>query len=263
MVSDNIKEYYDSMSNNKLWDFIEGNPRVLRAWNMIKSLPIKPKNILEIGCGTGEIAWRMSQFWENANILAWDISPKSIDIAKRLFVSNNLSYVAFDSIFSIPTKIGKYDLVVLVDVYEHIPPQQREELSSFLKSNVASNGYVFLSCPTPRHLAWLRENQPSQIQPVDESIHMLDLLDFANKISKQVVYYKEISVWSRGDYFHCILSSYEKWETYSDHPTEIGISLKKELIKRILKIFNKSYDEKRYEPSKKRRINMAKRAQLI
>lgn len=218
MVEGDIKRYYDEKSEAKLNGFVKGNARVDLAWNSIKNIPINPKSILEIGCGIGEMSWKMSLFWPNAHVLGWDISTKSVDIAKKLFRNSNLEYIYTDKIENlIPLNGRKYDLIVLVDVYEHIPPVQKLIFNNFIKNHLSDNGYLFFSCPTPRHLDWLKLHDPKEIQPVDESIYIHNLTELAENIGRSLFYYKEISVWHHGDYFHCLFSKYSSWEKYSEY----------------------------------------------
>ncbi len=243
MDQDEIKKYYDIKSIEKLKGFVNGNKRVDRAWDRLQKLDIKPKNILEVGCGVGDFAWKMSQKWKNAQVTGWDISERSIELAKKVFQSGNLEYFYYDTIDELPNR-GKYDLIVFIDVYEHIHIKQRNQLFEFLTKNKLDNSTIFLSCPTPRHLMWLEKNMPQYIQPVDNHIYVEDLLDFAKKVNLMLTSYNEISVWSKGDYFHGVLSHYDDWEKYSDKEKELDFSiipLKKEIYRRILKKININY----------------------
>ena len=94
-----IKEYYDNHVFKKLQGFIYGNERVERAWEEMNSWIFKtPLNILEIGCGIGDMSWRISQKYPNASVLGFDISENSIKIANKLFAEKNLHFIQADDI---------------------------------------------------------------------------------------------------------------------------------------------------------------------
>src|SRR5512143_1676524 len=109
-LRDVVSTYYDANVSGKLEGFIEGNPRVERAWETIdKWAPTNPGRILEIGCGIGDISWRMARKWTRAQVIGLDISPKSIDMARKLFGSSRLSFV--EGRLGAETFTDKFDLI--------------------------------------------------------------------------------------------------------------------------------------------------------
>ncbi len=110
--TENIKSYYDEHIIGKIRGFVQENPRVEKAWETIlKYAPVNVTRILEIGCGIGDICWRMSQAWPQAQVTGLDISPKSIETARKLFGSNQIAFV--EGILSKDTLSGNFDLIVL------------------------------------------------------------------------------------------------------------------------------------------------------
>ena len=80
------KTYYDGQIARKLRDFVEGNERVELAWQTIEQwAPPDPRRILEIGCGIGDISWRMTRRWPECEVVGLEISRKSLEIAEKLF----------------------------------------------------------------------------------------------------------------------------------------------------------------------------------
>ena len=116
LMSDSATLYYDTHVRQKLRDFIEGNDRVERAWQSIEEwAPAGPSHILEIGCGIGAVCWRMSRNWPTAKVVGLDLSPRSIQVARKLFGSERVSFIEAVS----DEVCGNYkaDLIVLMDVY--------------------------------------------------------------------------------------------------------------------------------------------------
>lgn len=239
-----IKQFYDEATIRKLHGFIYSNLRIEYAWQNLKSIfEFKdPKRILEIGSGIGEISYRLACEFKNTEVVGFDISKQSIEISKKLFISPNLSFIRADKVTEIKfSNTKKFDVIFLMDVYEHIPVEDRNELYQFINENISVDGFVFFSCPTPQHLAHLKINSPGEIQPVDEDISLKVLEDFSSQTNLKLILYKEVSVWSAGDYFHALFSNYLAMQPYCDFKKEKKaqtIGLKREIIKKVMKIIN-------------------------
>ena len=213
---DSIKEYYDLHVVGKLDGFLNGNERVERAWQTLLEHFESPGTVLEIGCGIGDISWRMSNEWKNARITGIDISPKSIEFATKVFTNSRLKFV--EGILPSEHVEGNFDLIVMMDVFEHIAKEDRKNLYSTIKQLLSPDGFFFMSFPTPKHLQWLRDFHPEQIQPVDEDVDLRVICDFAEAIGKGLILYKEICVWYQGDYAHAIFGNRD-WKEFTDRKT--------------------------------------------
>ena len=78
---------------------------------------IKPKNILEIGCGEGYISKYVYDFFKGeVKIEAIDIDKNIIEQAQKTYPNIEFSV---NSIYSLPTD-KKYDLIILSEVLEHL-----------------------------------------------------------------------------------------------------------------------------------------------
>jgi len=205
-----IKQYYDEHVMSKLGAFVNVNPRVERAWNTIRNwAPSNPKRILEVGCGVGDVVWRMSRYWPDAEVVGLDISPKSIEIATKMF---GLPKVKFEQGLLVPGALtGPFDLIVFMDVYEHIAVADRPSVHASIRELLSKNGRVVFAVPTPRHLAWLKVNDPANIQPVDEDIDVEVLSSLAKDTGTEILFYQEVGIWHEGDYAHAVLSPKSGW----------------------------------------------------
>lgn len=228
-----VKKYYDDHTINKLKGFVYTNERVERAWLTVVDYGKNPARILEIGCGVGDISWRMSKRWTDAEIVGLDISNKSVEMATKLFASSKLKFI--EGTLEKAKLSGKFDLILLIDVYEHIAISERETLHQAIKELISKEGKIILSFPTPRHLAWLRTNDTSNIQPIDENVDINTISKFAQEINKEVLLYKEISVWHEGDYAHAVLGSRIGWKAASDRITSVRAPTIREQLKSKLK----------------------------
>lgn len=196
-----IKEYYDNVVRQKLDDFINGNTRVEVAWKTVLEFVHDPKNLLELGCGIGAICARMANQWPKAKVTGMDISEKSVEVAKKLFGTKKLHFVT-----EIPEG-EKFDIILMMDVFEHIALSEREALYHSFKNILSDNGIILLMFPTPEHLDHYRAHDPAKLQPVDENVSPVDLMDFAEKLGKHLLFYKQVNVWQNRDYAHAVIGA--------------------------------------------------------
>lgn len=204
-VDKDAVRFYDAHAERKLRDFVEGNQRIRCAWDTLVTWGGQPSRVLEIGCGAGSICWQMAGQWPSAEILGVDFSPGNLAIAKQVFGRDNVRFelLAVDDTFA----FGRFDLIVMMDVYEHVAPEQRARLHENLNASLAPGGRVILTVPTPRHLAWLRTHRPSEIQPVDENITPEVLCSCSRALGLDLLMYQEVGVWTQGDYAHAVLGT--------------------------------------------------------
>ena len=214
---EHIKRYYDAHVFRKLGDFVDGNARVECAWKTVEDwAPAKPARIAEIGCGIGAVCWRLSQRWPEAVVVGMDISEKSLEVARSLFGSGQISFC--EGTLE-PGKLpGQFDLIILMDVYEHIDRSERRVVHEVLKEMRSPRGRIMLSVPTPRHLQWLQANHPEEIQPIDEHISIETISTFAKETATEVLFYKEVGIWHEGDYAHAVLGKQIDWLPVSQNP---------------------------------------------
>lgn len=210
-----VKIYYDEHIAGKLSGFVEGNERVERAWQTVERwAPGNPRRILEIGCGIGDICWRMTRRWPAVEVVGLDISARSLEIARKLFGSSRLSLV--EGALVRGRLAGKFDLILLMDVYEHIALGDRPALHEALRELQSDSCRIILSFPTPHHLAWLRQNHPEQIQPVDEDVSVDTIEALARDTGTEILLYQEVGVWHVNDYAHAVLARRDGWITVAE-----------------------------------------------
>jgi len=206
--SEEVRAYYDTRSLDKIKNYVFGNARVESAKNALFSgMPENPIRVFEIGCGIGYIGYEIVQLHPNCLVTAFDISKKSVEIARKLFPHPNIEYLQADRLqaLSIPDGL-QYDMIFMMDVFEHIPVEERQALFTFIKNKLSVHGRIFLSCPTPAFLQWLKKEQPHTIQPIDENIDLVEILDLITATETYLIYYKLMNIWHQGDYFHALLT---------------------------------------------------------
>ena len=204
-----VRAYYDERVEGKLRDFTHPNPRIEAAIQTLAEwAPPEPKRILEIGCGVGATSWRMARAWPQAEVIGADVSPESIDVATTCFRLPNLSYRA--GLIEEGVLEGKFDLILMMDVYEHIALEDRASIHAAVKSLLSSESRMVITVPTPVLQEHDRRHNASALQPVDEFVTVGDVVRIANDTDSKLLYYREIGVWQYGDYLHTVLGRYRE-----------------------------------------------------
>jgi SAM-dependent methyltransferase len=230
-----VEDYYDKRVEEKLRDFTHFNPRIEAAIETLAGwAPVKPRRVLEIGCGIGAASWRMARAWPQAEVIGADISPVSIDVARACFRLPNLSYHA--GLIEEGALKGKFDLIVMMDVYEHIAPAARSGLHAAIRNLLADDARFVLAFPTPTLQNYAATNSPQDLQPIDECIGYDEIAVLARETATEIVYYRTTGVWHYGDYAHLVLARYRamtevKLREYV-HPSRL-VRLK-QMVKRLI-----------------------------
>jgi SAM-dependent methyltransferase len=228
---ESVQAYYDERVEGKIRDFTHANPRIEAAIQLVAewALP-NPRRILEIGCGIGATSWRMARAWPQAEIVGADVSPTSIEVAKTCFQRSNLSYRA--GLIKEGALLGRFDLVLLMDTYEHIMRSDRATLHATIRSLLADEARLILTFPTPALQNYGRASAPSEIQPVDEDVTSADILILAKETGTDLLYYREVGIWRYGDYAHVVLGRFQ----HLTHVTlrEYRAAGLRECVKRLL-----------------------------
>lgn len=106
------------------------------------------KRILDFGCGSGASSIILSRLYPQAQIVGVELEENHLKIAQARLQHFNYSNVEFHQSPSgneLPANIGKFDLVILSAVYEHLLPKERKSALPLIWSVIKPNGYLFLN----------------------------------------------------------------------------------------------------------------------
>jgi 2-polyprenyl-3-methyl-5-hydroxy-6-metoxy-1,4-benzoquinol methylase len=210
-TSDEISTYYDDRNQKLLRGFVQGNRRVTYAVQLVKSaLDGGGQSVLDIGCGIGATSFAYSQNNDRVRVHGVDISQKSIEIANALFRSKTVTFSVSD--MSVPPHGRPFDIVALIDVYEHVPRDGRSRFNQVLSNCLAEDGTLVLTTPSPLHQEYLRRHQPGGLQIVDETVYLEDLLQLGRDVDTTLTYYKLVPVWRSHQYIHAVFQRRPQYE---------------------------------------------------
>ena len=136
-------------SNSKLYFGEQGITTLKYVIPYIENvMPVNEKTeVLEIGCGE---AGNLVPFIEmGCPVTGIDISEERINNAKsfisQILPESNPRFICEDIYNVDPQVVGKFDLIILRDVIEHIPNQ--EKFMNILKKFLKPEGHVFFGFP--------------------------------------------------------------------------------------------------------------------
>ena len=206
-----IAQFYDQFSRRLLADYISQNARVSAAIARVCSvIDRRISKVLDVGCGIGASsdAYLRRRPW--CRVDGVDISPENIKTAKRLFERDGLAFHCSD-MKDRPTATT-YDLIALLDVYEHVPRAEWPMLNALLAECLSPEGSIVAAIPSPLHQQFLAEHQPEALQVVDETVDFQDICDLAHDLQASIVTFQMVSIWNINDYMHVVMTRSPRYE---------------------------------------------------
>lgn len=201
------REFYEQFNAKLLKDYLSGNKRMLSSIKYaIDHIPSSSKNILDIGCGIGWSSFEFKKHFSSAHVDGIDLSSNNVGVARELFAQKGLNYHQSDFIDeSNDAKellSKKFDVVVMLDVYEHFSISSRKTVHNSLRSLLSDDGILILACPTKYHQQYLRDYNPQGLQPVDEDVDFNDIVKLSVDLNCDVLDFIHAKIWRPLDYFY-------------------------------------------------------------
>ena len=191
-----VVAYYDAFRERLIEDYQVRNGRVVAALEFAKDSLRDARTLLDVGCGIGWTSAEMSD--TGKEVTGVDISPVLINTARRQF-GDRCRFIHADFAFA---NLGRYDAVLMVDVYEHFARDLHPVIHGHLRATVGT--WLALTMPTPATQQFARDHG-IELQPVDEDITDDDVEQLAADLDATVIVNREVSVWRPGDYRHVLI----------------------------------------------------------
>jgi len=206
-----VEDFYDNFSELQTITGINKRHLSIHKWCVKFGLTPKSK-VLEIGCGIGTYTELLAKYCIEGNIDAYDISEKSIQIAReRLKKYSNVRLAKGD--VTQEKFDNEFDLIILPDVLEHIPIENHPQLFESLANSVTKDGSIIIHIPNPDYLQWCHENKPELLQIIDQPLYTNLLTENIYNNNLSIHYLKTYSVWiDNYDYQIIVLKKNSKKE---------------------------------------------------
>lgn len=214
MESNAIREFYDRFAGQQARTGTNKRHHLIRALAKAHGLR-SDMSVLEIGCGIGTLTRLLSEELRHGRLTAVDISPKSIEAAaESLTGRSNVDLKVVDIITD--QMEGKFDMIILPDVLEHIPYDVHQRLFTRLSDLLAVSGRILIHGPDPVYTEWLRQNRPELLQVVDLPIHLARVIKDIGHTDLVVHHFQRHSIWtSSPDYMAIVLGHRQQDPDYS------------------------------------------------
>lgn len=101
--------------------------------------------ILDFGCGTGVLSYHLANLQHDIIAIDLDLTPKNV-LSEYISYPNTINFIngdIFDQKFT-----QKFDMIIALDVLEHIPIQILPKYLNFFNEMLSENGKLIISGPT-------------------------------------------------------------------------------------------------------------------
>jgi len=147
--------------------------------NLIISL--QPKKIADVGCGDGKLLYELSKRLKNSQLDGYDLAKKAIMFAQAYAEGiKNLNFYFED----FKNSKEKYDIIVCMEVLEHIPDNKINEFIKNLNEKINKNGKLIISVPSinmPLHIKHYRHYSEELLKKQLNKYFKIDKISFITK----------------------------------------------------------------------------------
>ncbi|MDB5876426.1 MAG: putative methyltransferase, partial [Ramlibacter sp.] len=156
-----VRAFYDEFSSSRMQSYLlETNLRIEKAIERVLPFVAADSRVLEIGCGLGLITERMAQVAVRGGIWACDLSEKNVESAKQRLCGENVHFRTADVLREFDELRAwiaqPVDLVVMVDVLEHLPIGTHPAVFRNLRSVMGERATLVITYPSPQYQQYLR-----------------------------------------------------------------------------------------------------------
>lgn len=113
---------------------------------VVDLIPFRRCKVLDAGCGCGRISALIIQ--QNHEVFGIDYSDRAIKFAEIFVPEAKFYQVDLRKLDERNDFQNAFDVTILVDVLEHIPPEYHQQVVSKLANTLKSNGLLIISVPS-------------------------------------------------------------------------------------------------------------------
>jgi trans-aconitate 2-methyltransferase len=230
MKKEDVSRFYDDFVNHQVkFSF---NERHLILFKELKQLGLSRKSsVLELGCGIGVMTSLIAGVAKEGFIEAVDISPESIAEAKKRIKYQDLINFVVADLKHFESSRKNFDFITLLDVLEHIPKEDHDELFKKISVLMHKDSVLFISIPTPHSIIYEKLHFPQNVQIIDLELKANELVNRAYLAGLELDFFRTIGIWASNDY-HLIV--FRKKIEYSNERA----SDKRNLVRKVIHRFS-------------------------
>lgn len=178
-----IREYYNRQSDKSLQKNIRHD--VILA-TLDKYIP-RYTTVLDIGCGSGITSKHLAE--GDRLVEAIDLSSARIEYASANNAHPGVLYTTGDITSYKP--VGKFDAIVMADVFEHIQPDRISALFDVILKCSHESTLIYLNVPDYDYLSYVNASRPDLAQIVDVPYKHEKIIELFENISFVASYYQK------------------------------------------------------------------------
>ncbi len=197
MVDKNVSEFYDEFSSFQ--EKIAYNERHFLMLDKLLELGLnKTSNVLELGCGIGVVSSLICRVVKSGKLIAVDISPKSIEIAKKNNATTGAEFYVGD-VTEFKSNEYSYDFITLFDVLEHIPIDSHDKLFASIAEHMSEDTKLIINIPNPDYLRYIHDNSPDRLQIIDQPLPLIDILENTQSNELELKFFETYDLWLKDE----------------------------------------------------------------
>jgi glycosyltransferase involved in cell wall biosynthesis len=156
---------------------------------------MKARRILDVGSGIGWSSFEIHRHRDKASVLGIDPDPVLIETANRLFADpGRIEFRVADLIGAGLDSSSAFDVVLLLDFYEHVPVSARAKLHDVLNRILAPDSIVILACRSSKGRHYFPTHDARGRQSFDEDVTENDMRMLSRALSGQLAAFQPATV---------------------------------------------------------------------
>lgn len=204
------------------------NDRIYSLYKRTKRYGLnKHSNILELGSGIGTMTYLLAKTVTKGIIESVEISPKSVELAKKNINKNNVRIFTSDIVAYQP-ELESIDIITLFDVIEHIPKEEHFELFENISNFMGDETVLLINIPNPEYIEYDQKNQPEVLQIIDQPINLNFLVRNLEQNGLGISSLQKYSIWVKNDYVFYVVERKKEFE-------EIKLHSKRNIVEKVAK----------------------------
>lgn len=210
MKQKEIADFYDDYVQRQLK--IGANERLISLYKRMLSFGLKENSkILELGSGVGVFTKLLSKKVSKGIIEAIDLSEKSILVLQKELKNKKNVLAKVGDVVKYKPQNSDFDFITLMDVIEHIPLDQHEELFENLAQISTEKTKIVINIPNPQYIAYSKIHHPENLQVIDQEIELLPLINHSEKHDLELIFFEKYGIWEEEDYHFMVLRKKRKF----------------------------------------------------